>query len=95
MFVLCEQKAAFITMIHLVPKCDYKSTHASNLKAHIKSVHDNVQRNACPKCDYMANQTVNLKQHIKLGHDDFGRGLALFRMNSLESLIVQIFVCSG
>ena len=50
-------------------QCDYKSAIKSNLKIHIKQVHDKIKDIKCPQCDYKCSSKSHLKIHIKRIHD--------------------------
>ena len=50
-------------------KCDYKCFLNSNLKQHIKMVHDKIKDFECPQCDFKCSNNGNLKQHTKRVHD--------------------------
>ena len=48
--------------------CDYQATQQSNLRTHIKSVHEGVKY-ACNLCDYQAKIQTNLTVHIQSIHE--------------------------
>ena len=49
-------------------KCDYVTTHSSNLKTHIHSKHEGVKY-SCNRCKYAATEPSSLKKHIKNKHE--------------------------
>ena len=49
-------------------KCDFKSTSATSLRGHIKSVHDKIKDNVCQECGYKCSLKTVLDKHIKAVH---------------------------
>ena len=52
-------------------KCDqclYETSERSNLRRHIKAVHDKIRNHVCNDCGFSANQKANLMRHIELVH---------------------------
>ncbi len=50
-------------------KCNKVFTAKSDLKRHIKHVHDKIKDIKCDKCEYTCSNITNLKRHIKSIHD--------------------------
>ena len=50
-------------------KCNKIFTAKSDLKRHIKQVHDKIKDVKCDKCEYTCSTNCNLKQHIKYIHE--------------------------
>jgi hypothetical protein len=51
------------------PDCDFTCSSNSDLKRHIKQVHDQIKDFNCPDCDYTCSTNYDLKRHIKQVHD--------------------------
>ena len=49
-------------------KCDFKTVCVSNLKGHIKSVHDKIKDRVCQHCGYVCSLRSSLDNHIKSVH---------------------------
>ena len=45
-------------------QCDYASSHACNLRRHLKT-HIGEQSNKCNQCDYASSHTDHLRTHLK------------------------------
>ena len=52
------------------PQCDYQFTAQSNLKQHIKAIHEGIKY-PCPQCDHQAATSYALTQHVKCIHEIF------------------------
>ena len=52
-------------------QCDYQSIYKKNLKEHIETKHDGINRYACKECDYQSSRQDSLKKHIETKHFDF------------------------
>ena len=50
-------------------KCSYETFDRSNLKKHIKSVHDKIRDYVCCECGFSASTSNILSRHIKCVHD--------------------------
>ena len=50
-------------------KCSYETKEESNIKRHIKTVHDKIKECKCDKCDYVCSRNNTLKIHINTVHD--------------------------
>lgn len=50
------------------PQCDHRSSGNSDLKRHIKSVHDKLQDQQCPQCEFKCSRACSLQLHIKGVH---------------------------
>ena len=50
------------------PHCEYKAAWNSDLKKHIKSIHEG-QKFPCPHCEYKATVKGNLQKHITSIHE--------------------------
>lgn len=48
---------------HHCPQCDYKSSQKSNLKRHIKAIHNKIKDFECQKCDFKCSEKRNLKKN--------------------------------
>lgn len=51
------------------PKCEHRCSRSSDLKKHIKSVHENLQDQQCPHCEFKCSRACSLKLHIKGVHN--------------------------
>ena len=51
-------------------ECQYSTKYKSNLKKHIKSVHEHVKL-SCNKCDYQCSDSSNLEKHRRNKHSLF------------------------
>ena len=49
-------------------QCPYETSERSNLRRHIKAVHDKIRNHVCNDCGFSANQKANLMRHIELVH---------------------------
>ena len=54
---------------HKCKKCGKAFWDKSNLRRHIKSVHNKMKDHICKECGYSASQKIALKKHIKAVHD--------------------------
>ena len=56
-------------------QCPYGTSRRSNLKSHIKAVHDKIRNHVCEKCDYASSQKSDLRIHMitvhKMGEKKF------------------------
>jgi uncharacterized membrane protein len=50
-------------------QCEYACCSNSDLKKHIKQVHDKIKDIECDKCKYKCSENSNLQKHIKQVHD--------------------------
>ena len=49
---------------NLCNQCDYTSSHASNLRSHMKT-HSGDKSKKCNQCNYASSQASNLRTHLK------------------------------
>ena len=81
-------------------QCDYNCSKNSDLKRHIKSVHDKIKDIECPKedCDYNCSKNSTLKRHIKMVHDkikDFECHQCDYKTSENSNLQRHIKKCTG
>ena len=55
---------------HVCYACGYVSSKKSDLKMHIKQVHEKIRDHACTECEFTASQKNNLKAHIERVHEN-------------------------
>ncbi len=70
-------------------RCDYKCSRNSDLKKHIKRVHDKIKDRQCPHCEYKCSTNSDLKKHIKQVHDmvrDIQCSQCNFKCSAISSL---------
>ena len=54
---------------HVCDVCAYKASCSSNLKTHVKRVHDRRKAHQCQKCEYFTGNRHHLLEHINAVHD--------------------------
>ena len=54
---------------HACPQCDYKTGDASNLKKHVRTVHEQRKDHACPQCDATFGAASSLRTHLRTVHE--------------------------
>ena len=53
---------------HACPQCDYKTGNVSDLRTHVRTVHEQRKDHACPQCDAAFGQAGNLTRHVRTVH---------------------------
>ena len=53
---------------HACPQCDYKTGYVSDLRTHVRTVHEQRKDHACPQCDAAFGQAGNLTRHVRTVH---------------------------
>ena len=53
---------------HACPQCDYKTGHASSLRTHVRTVHEQRRDHACPQCDAAFGKASGLSRHVRTVH---------------------------
>ena len=54
---------------HACPQCDYKTGYVSDLRTHVRTVHEQRKDHACPQCDAAFGQAGNLRKHVRVVHE--------------------------
>ena len=54
--------------IHTCPQCDYKTGNVSDLRKHVRTVHEQRRDHACPQCDAAFGQASDLRTHVRTVH---------------------------
>jgi len=49
-------------------RCSYETKRKSDLKQHVKQVHDKIKDHCCTQCDYKASRKGDLNRHVKMIH---------------------------
>ena len=53
---------------HACPQCDYKTGNVSDLRTHVRTVHEQRKDHACPQCDAAFGQAGSLRAHVRAIH---------------------------
>ena len=53
---------------HACPQCDYKTGNVSDLRRHVRTVHEQRKDHACPQCDAAFGQAGDLRKHVRTVH---------------------------
>ena len=53
---------------HAGPQCDYKTKNVSDLRKHVRAVHEKRRDHACSQCDAAFGQAGNLRKHVRTVH---------------------------
>ena len=54
---------------HACPQCDYKTGNVTNLRTHVRTVHEQRRDHACPQCDTAFGQASDLRTHVRTVHE--------------------------
>ena len=54
---------------HACPQCDYKTGKVSDLRKHVRTVHEQRRDHACPQCDAAFGTAGNLTTHVRVVHE--------------------------
>ena len=68
--------------------CEYQSSSTSNLKKHIRSIHEHDGMFQCNHCEYISGCTSNLRKHIRSMHEHvkYACNLCQYQATSQSSL---------
>ena len=55
--------------IHACPQCDYKTGNVSDLRKHVRAVHEKRRDHACPLCDATCGGAGSLRRHVRTVHE--------------------------
>ena len=61
---ILQKKTDNVIKSHKCNQCEYASTHAGNLRQHLKT-HSGEKLNKCNQCDFATSQAGHLRQHLK------------------------------
>ena len=53
---------------HACPQCDYKTGNVSDLRKHVRTVHEQRRDHACPQCDAAFGVASKLTRHVRAVH---------------------------
>ena len=53
---------------HACPQCDYKTGNVSDLRTHVRTVHEQRRDHACPQCDAAFGEASSLSRHVRTVH---------------------------
>jgi uncharacterized C2H2 Zn-finger protein len=53
---------------HACPQCDYKAGQASDLRQHVRVVHEKRKDHACPHCDRKFGEGGSMRRHVRREH---------------------------
>ena len=53
---------------HACPQCDYKTGNVSDLRKHVRTVHEQRRDHACPQCDAAFGEAGTLRKHVRTVH---------------------------
>ena len=70
---------------HACPQCDYKTGNVSDLRKHVRVVHEQRRDHACSQCDAAFGQAGALRTHVRTVHEQ-RRDHAVFGMLVLSQL---------
>ena len=54
---------------HACPQCDYKTGKVSDLRKHVRTVHEQRRDHACPQCDAAYGKASHLRTHVRSVHE--------------------------
>ena len=54
---------------HACPQCDYKTGNATDLRKHVRVVHEQRKDHACSQCDAAFGRAGDLRTHVRVVHE--------------------------
>ena len=54
---------------HACPQCDYKTGNVSDLRKHVRTVHEQRRDHACPQCHAAFGRAGDLSRHMRTVHE--------------------------